>query len=85
MTTPHTLMARLNGHATGSGHATITRSHAPTGYGIARDKMYNQFQVPADSTSLDINCLNKGVPYCFTIESFNENGVTHSFCIRECN
>ena len=52
-------------------------------YGIAKDKLYNQFQV-IDSTSLDINSLNKGVTYYFTIDAFNENGVTRSKQIQEC-
>lgn len=44
-------------------------------YGTARDKLYNSYQV-ADSTKLSIPSLNNGVEYWFTIDSYNENGVT---------
>lgn len=68
-------------------HLTWPRADNASGYmvryGIAEDKMYNQFQVTG-CTSLDINSLDKGTAYYFTIEAFNENGVTSSSCIHEC-
>lgn len=46
-------------------------------YGIAPDKLYTNFQVMGD-TKLEINSLNKGVAYYFTIDVYNENGVTRT-------
>lgn len=45
-------------------------------YGIAPDKLYNNFQVKQGNTTLSINSLNKDETYYFTIESFGENGVS---------
>jgi hypothetical protein len=52
-----------------------------TGYnilwGIAKDKLYQTYQVFADApSSKEIRALTKGVSYCFAIEAFNENGVS---------
>ncbi len=44
-------------------------------YGTKEDKLYNNFQV-FGKTKLDINSLNSGVPYYFTIDTYNSNGVT---------
>ena len=46
-------------------------------YGVAPDRLHNQYQVfGARSLSYGFNSLNRGVDYYFTIDSFNENGVT---------
>lgn len=52
-------------------------------YGIAEDKLYNNFQVMG-GTTLEIGSLNKGVTYYFTIDTYNENGVTQSSRIEVC-
>ncbi len=45
-------------------------------YGIAPDKLYNTYQVMG-KTSLNINSLNRlQVDYYFTVDAFNENGIT---------
>lgn len=44
-------------------------------YGGASNKLYHNYIVYQD-TVLQINSLNADSPYCFTIESFNENGMT---------
>jgi len=46
-------------------------------YGIARDKLYNNFQVMGE-TALEIGSLNRGVTYYFTIDTYNENGITQT-------
>lgn len=46
-------------------------------YGIAEDKLYQNYMVYQD-TSVIINTLNVNQKYYFTIESFNENGITKS-------
>jgi hypothetical protein len=43
-------------------------------YGIAKNKLYQSYQVYGD-TSLTINSLNSELQYYFTVESFNENGI----------
>ncbi len=48
-------------------------------YGVEPDKLYSNFQVINES-SLTFSSLNKGVPYYFTIDVYNENGVTKSCC-----
>ncbi|WP_298649191.1 family 43 glycosylhydrolase [uncultured Proteiniphilum sp.] len=52
-------------------------------YGISKDKLYNNFQVFGD-TKLDINSLNSGITYYFTVDSYNENGITPGQKIMEC-
>jgi xylan 1,4-beta-xylosidase len=53
-----------------------------TGYnirwGIAKDKLYQTYQVWADkpTTTLQIRALTKGIKYYYAIETFNENGVS---------
>jgi hypothetical protein len=46
-------------------------------YGVARDKQYLNYQVYGTATtSLEIRSLNKGLKYFFSIDSFNEGGIT---------
>lgn len=45
--------------------------------GIAADKLYHNYQV-TDSTRFELTGLNSGVGYYFTIDSYNENGITQS-------
>ena len=45
-------------------------------YGIAGDKLYNNFQVMGENT-LEIGSLNKGVAYYFTIDAYNAVSYTH--------
>lgn len=52
-------------------------------YGIAKDKLYNNFEV-ADKTFLEIGSLNRGTSYYFTIDTYNENGVTRSSVLGMC-
>ena len=52
-------------------------------YGVAEDKLYNNFQVMGETT-LEIGSLNKGVTYYFTIDTYNENGVTQTSQIEVC-
>lgn len=44
-------------------------------YGIDKNKLYQNYMVYADTT-LTINSLNVNQKYYFSIESFNENGIT---------
>jgi len=44
-------------------------------YGLHPDKLYHHYQV-WDGESIMINSLNAGVDYYFTVDTFNENGVT---------
>lgn len=44
-------------------------------YGTAPDKLYTHFQV-IGAENYVINSLNRGVDYYFTIDSYNESGVT---------
>jgi xylan 1,4-beta-xylosidase len=52
-----------------------------TGYNISfgadRDKLYSDYIVYGDNT-VTINILDVNKPYYFTIEAFNENGITKS-------
>ena len=52
-------------------------------YGIAEDKLYSNFQVMGE-TSLEIGSLNKGVTYYFTIDTYNENGITRTEQVEVC-
>lgn len=60
------------------------RSENTTGYmvryGISQKKLYHNYIVYAD-TSLTINSLNVNQDYFFTIDSFNENGITENSLI----
>jgi hypothetical protein len=44
-------------------------------FGIGRDKLYNSYMV-YDDTTLVLNSLNVGPEYFFSIEAFNENGIS---------
>ncbi|MGL6179264.1 MAG: family 43 glycosylhydrolase [Tannerellaceae bacterium] len=48
--------------------------------GIAKDKLYNSIQV-ADTNTYNFTSLNAGVPYFFTVDAFNANGVTKGSAI----
>lgn len=52
-------------------------------YGIAEDKLYSNFQMMGE-TSLEIGSLNKGVTYYFTIDTYNENGITRTEQVEVC-
>ncbi|MFC2138838.1 family 43 glycosylhydrolase [Bacteroidota bacterium] len=60
---------------------TWKRSENATGYnisyGIDKDKLYHNYLIYQD-TALIINSLEANQNYYFTIESFNENGITKS-------
>jgi len=46
-------------------------------WGIAKDKLYQTYQLFADQPStFEIRALSKGVEYYFAIEAFNETGVS---------
>ena len=45
-------------------------------WGIAPDKLYSSWMVYGDSCHLDLRNLNTDTPYYFSIEAFNENGVS---------
>lgn len=49
-------------------------------YGVAEDKLYNSYQV-LNNTSLEIASLDRQVTYYFTIDAYNENGVTQGTTI----
>jgi hypothetical protein len=53
-------------------------------YGIAPDKLYENYQV-LDTDSLTIHSLNKKQKYYFTIDVFNENGVAEGVKILATN
>lgn len=44
-------------------------------YGVAPDKLYSSYQVLQD-TSLEIGSLNSGAVYYFTVDAYNENGLS---------
>ncbi len=44
-------------------------------WGIAPDKLYQSWMV-YDTNELLMRCLDKDTPYYFTIEAFNENGIS---------
>ena len=45
-------------------------------FGTEEGKLY-QSQISYANTSLKIRRLNKGSTYCFAVDAFNENGITH--------
>jgi len=63
-----------------------TKSNGAIGYniryGIAKDKLYHTYQV-LGTNSLTISSLNSFQKYFFTIDAFNEKGVTKSRKIEE--
>jgi hypothetical protein len=60
-------------------YLTWNKSDNATGYNISygnnKNRLYQNYLVYKD-TSLAINSLNAGLGYYFTIESFNENGIS---------
>ena len=44
-------------------------------YGIDKDRLFTNYQV-YDAAALHIHTLNVGTPYYFTVDSFNDTGVT---------
>ena len=44
-------------------------------YGIARDQLFQNYQVYQTNT-VSINSLNAGVKYYFTVDSVNDSGIT---------
>jgi len=53
-------------------------------YGTKRDKLYNNYQA-FGVDSLTIRSLNALQKYYFTIDTFNENGITKGTNIIEVN
>ena len=54
-------------------------------WGIAKDKLYQTYQVWADDdTKLELRALNVGQDYFFAIESFNEVGVSKVSEVVKC-
>ena len=52
-------------------------------YGISPDKLYNHFQVLSGTdTSFKLNTLIVGQEYYFTVDAYNENGITRSNVIE---
>jgi len=51
-------------------------------YGSSADKLYHSYMVYAD-TSLVINSLDAAQEYFFSIEAFNENGITYSAVLEK--
>ena len=43
-------------------------------YGIAPDKLYNQYQVYGESA--EVRTLTLGINYFFRVDSFNSEGIT---------
>lgn len=44
-------------------------------YGIDKNKLYTSYMV-YDTDSLNLTTLNKGIPYYFSIDVFNQSGIT---------
>jgi xylan 1,4-beta-xylosidase len=53
-------------------------------YGSAKDKLYHPYQV-LGTNSVTIGSLNSLQKYYFTVDAFNENGVTKGKKITEAN
>ena len=51
-------------------------------YGTGKDKLYQNYQV-LGANSLTIRSLNAMQKYCFTIDVFNENGITKGISVTE--
>ena len=64
---------------------TWNKSKEATGYnisyGIDKDKMYNNYLIYKDTT-VTINSLNVNYNYYFSIESFNEYGITENGIVK---
>lgn len=52
-------------------------------YGNSPDKLYHSWLV-YDQNELQMNCLNEGMEYFFSIDAFNENGITTGDVIKVC-
>jgi xylan 1,4-beta-xylosidase len=50
-------------------------------YGVASNKLYNNYQV-LSGTSWNINSLNIGQDYYFTVDSYNDSGVTAGTLVK---
>ena len=50
-------------------------------FGLAPDQLHASYQV-GDVTTLALNSLNRGVTYYFTVDAFNERGVTRGRVVR---
>lgn len=74
-----TVYAERNAENRRSVKLSWNRSEGATGYNISygtdKNKLYHNYMVYND-TSLTINSLNASQKYYFTIESFNENGIS---------
>jgi xylan 1,4-beta-xylosidase len=76
---PQNLLAERNQADRRSVQLSWDRAENVTGYnilfGTAPTKLYQSFMTHSD-TSLTINSLNAAMTYYFSIEAFNENGIT---------
>jgi hypothetical protein len=69
-------------------HAEITWRPSPGAdgyivrYGIAPDRLFNNYQV-YKAERLEIDSLNAGVDYYFTVDAFNDSGVAKGTEIRQ--
>ena len=52
-------------------------------YGIAPDKLYNNFQISGNKSAYQTNSLNADVTYYFTIDSYNSNGITEGKSVNK--
>ena len=53
-------------------------------FGIAPDYLNQTIQVKGgDKTTLALHILTKGVKYYYTVDSYNENGVTEGVVVEE--
>ncbi len=57
--------------------ASMTATGFTISYGTHKDKLYQSYMVYKDNT-LTINSLDINQSYYFTIEAFNENGITYN-------
>lgn len=51
-------------------------------YGIQKEKLYHNYEV-LDNDTLTIRSLNRSEKYYFTIDAFNENGITKGINVQE--
>lgn len=67
---------------------TITwqKAEHATGYvisfGLTEDALHHSYRIYGDTTSVTINTLNTDQRYAFSIEAFNENGITANNTIK---
>jgi len=79
--TPRKLVVKRDAQDGRNAFVTWEKSKEGVGYnilwGISPDKLYQTYQVWGDvSPELEIRALNLGQEYYFSIEAFNENGVS---------